>query len=328
MCGIINREMSDEIPASQLNQERNDLLNSSHLSSIEIDQLIRENKELKIKLEDEFRKNNLLENQIKESLEQNSLLNREIRKYKDENEENILTITDLKSTVHVFKVKHTEHLAMIHRLEQKVNEKNFSMKNDFETTISNQEGIIATLEEKIQLLENDIRVKEQKYQKEIEHYRVDTMNAWIQLQVRSFFTLRSFYFSRPYSRKQETNEKKTKMIQELHTLRTSESLLVQQNNFYTNQINELENKLSRLQQDYSDQAIECKEAIDFISKQKAEIQVLRNETKENYQTKQMIQNELKLFKLQYEKLERAFVDSIEKFMNPKITIDEREERPR
>jgi galactokinase len=118
------------------------------------------------------------------------------------------------------------------------------------------------------------------------------------------------------------------MIQELHTLRTSESFLIQQNNFYSNQINEIENKFTRLQQDYNDQVIECQEAIDFMTKQKHEIQVLRNETKESYQTKQMIQNELKLFKLQYEKLERAFVESIEKFMNHKIVIlDEREERP-
>lgn len=109
-------------------------------------------------------------------------------------------------------------------------------------------------------------------------------------------------------------------------MRTSETLLVQQNNHYTNLLKESEHKLQILQQDFNDQAAECQQAVDFISKQKHEIEGLKNENKELNNSKLLIQKELKLLKLQYEKLERAFIDSIEKIMNHKIVIlDERDE---
>jgi chromosome segregation ATPase len=109
-------------------------------------------------------------------------------------------------------------------------------------------------------------------------------------------------------------------------MKVSESLLLQQNNSYSTQLREYEHKVHLLQQDYHDQLAESQEAIEFISKQKNEIEILKNERKESNTSQQLLQKELKLLSLQYEKLEQAFVDSIGKIMNHQILIlDEREE---
>ena len=162
--------------------EGTDLAPSLSLTSIDIDQLLKENKELKQKLDEELVRKNELENKMQEYLQQMTSFHQDLRKYKDENEKNILVINDLKSTIYDYKMKNNEQLTRIHVLEQKMNEK-----NHFETIILNQEETISTLEEKIQLLENDIRINEQKSHQEIEHYKVDAMNAWIQLQVQEPF---------------------------------------------------------------------------------------------------------------------------------------------
>jgi hypothetical protein len=66
--------------------------------------------------------------------------------------------------------------------------------------------------------------------------------------------------------------------------------------------------------------------MEFISKQKNEIEIFKKEQKESNKSQQLLQKELKLLSLQYEKLEKAFVDSIEKIMNHRILIlDERDE---
>jgi uncharacterized protein len=118
----------------------------------------------------------------------------------------------------------------------------------------------------------------------------------------------------------------TSLTNELSSRKASEQLLIQQADSYLNQLRECEHKTQLLQQDYNDQVAESKEAMEFISKQKNEIEIFKKEQKESNKSQQLLQKELKLLSLQYEKLEKAFVDSIEKIMNHRILIlDERDE---
>lgn len=173
-------------------QERNELLNSLSLSKIEIKQLSNkvlilqsEINELKELIGGEIKKNVILERTINELKEHENNLNKQIIQLEKEKEQSILTISETKSMLHDYKLKFQERSTYIHQLEKKIQEENaIAMRKDFEATIYNQEAIIASLEEKIQLLENDIRIMQQKHGKEVELIKVDAMNAWVKLQVK------------------------------------------------------------------------------------------------------------------------------------------------
>jgi hypothetical protein len=133
--------------------------------------------DLKELLTIEMKKNVQYQDEILLEKQQKMNLEEQLKHYKKENEQYLLIISD-------YKTKYQEKSAYIQLLEARVQEENIlSKRKDFELTISNQESIISSLEEKIQLLEHDLLVLKQRYSKEIEGCKVEAMNAWIKIQV-------------------------------------------------------------------------------------------------------------------------------------------------
>eukprot|EP00602_Paraphysomonas_sp_CaronLab_P007627 CAMPEP_0185022872 /NCGR_PEP_ID=MMETSP1103-20130426/5572_1 /TAXON_ID=36769 /ORGANISM="Paraphysomonas bandaiensis, Strain Caron Lab Isolate" /LENGTH=291 /DNA_ID=CAMNT_0027555145 /DNA_START=45 /DNA_END=920 /DNA_ORIENTATION=+ len=169
------------------------------------------------------------------------------------------------------------------------------IRKDLETTVACLQNTIGALEENVLMLERELQVQSQNYTNEIEKLRMEKMNVSIRLQ--------------------EALEEAESAKEECRIMKENELSLVAKNEELLDSQRLLQKKLVQATTDAEDRSSESAEVLQYIAKQKKDIEVLRKDNADVNRRLTLARNELKVAEVRYEKLERAFAESIRKVMS-------------